>query len=158
MQSMQLVHYSTATISGGKFSSGVGVLSGSTLYANGGEIENISTSVGDSDLIGIATTTAYVNGAIVKTMAKRVQYDRVARGNSGDTDALGGKLVLRGGAMGDSHEWLDGSVELHGYDFEVDGVPIAGLGCVGNSVNFNYTPGTTLKGNPFGRNSVQYHA
>lgn len=151
---MALFRYGNAVISGGEFTRGISVMSGSQLLATGGTLTGISTSLGDSDLSGIAHTKAIVDGATVASLRANDESEiEVRSGIVGDSDAVGGKLVFRGGALGDSHEWIEGSVELHGYNFQVDGVPVAGLDSTGDTRLFNYSggavTGTLSDGTPF---------
>lgn len=151
---MMLIRYSDAEISGGTFTRGISVMSGSQLMATGGTLAGIVTSLGDSDLAGIAQAKAIVDGANVSMLfAHGGSEIEIRSGIIGDSDVVGGKLVFRGGALGDSHEWIEGAVELHGYDFQVDGVPVSGLNSAGDTRLLNYSGGTitgTLSdGTPF---------
>nr|MBA3484009.1 hypothetical protein [Pirellulales bacterium] len=115
------------------------VYSGSTLLGGGGKIGTLMVSdASRADLDGtrIGRLEAH-NGAVVDVTA----------GSIGEIDNLGGIVRLHGGALGDSHEWIGGGVELDGYDFQVNGADVPGLTTVGDTIVFNYTPGTTFTGN-----------
>lgn len=149
LEGLSMYHFSTGVISGGNFSRGVSLLSGSHLLATGGALTGISTSIGDSDLEGVATTTATVDGATVGRLQSAPYSEiTVLSGVVGETDVTlqGGRIEFHGGALGDDHEWLAGSVQIFGYDFQVDGVPIAELQSEGSSMIWNYEPGTSISG------------
>jgi hypothetical protein len=128
---------SALTVTGG-FLEGVLVTDHSTAQVSGGRVGYLQASTG---------VQARIDGGQVDWLG--VHADAVAdvhAGIVGDTDNLGGTTRIHGGALGDSHEWNNGTVELHGYDFQVDGVPVAGLDMVGSSAQLNYTPGSTITG------------
>ena len=128
---------SHVTMSGG-FIDGLSVSDRSTVQVTGGTLGYLQIS---SDV------QAVINGGNVKWLAvDHGSTAEVLSGILGDTDNFQGTTRIRGGAIGDSHEWLYGTVELHGYDFQVNGVPISGLDSVGNSVMFNHVPGSTITG------------
>lgn len=88
---------------------------------------------------------------IAHTSIQRIQVSpgadmEIASGVVGEIDNVGGDLRIRGGALGDSHEWINGVVEVYGYGFEVDGAPLPGLNNVGDSVLFQYSSGTAFAG------------
>jgi hypothetical protein len=146
---LRLFHFSEANISGGNFAVDVQALSGSRVNATGGKIAVLATGIGDSDLEGVTTTTAVVDGAQVgRLVAAPYSSIEMKSGIAGRTQTTnqGGQLILRGGALGDSHDWLAGSVDVYGYDFQVDGVPVAGLANVGSVLNFAYQAGSAITG------------
>ena len=55
-------------------------------------------------------------------------------------------MRLFGGTMADGHEWLTGVGELHGYDFQIDGVAIPGLDAVGNTIPLSVPEGSFFSG------------
>ncbi len=145
---LQIKHFSNATISGGNVAGRINLMSGSHLSATGGRIGEVSPSIGDSDLVGIATTTLTIDGAYVGQLTTREYTEIVVHhGIVNEVDGgNGGYIRFNGGALGDSQEWLGGTVEINGYDFQVDGVPVEGLDEEGDSLNFHYTPGSIVTG------------
>jgi hypothetical protein len=148
MNKIFATHFSDIEITGGTVAAEVQLLSGSQLLATGGKLGGLQVSLGDSDLAGIATTDAVIDGAQVDGYLQTSPQSsiEVRKGAIGDSDVLGGKLIFRGGAMGDSHEWLQGTVEMHGYDFQFNGAPISGLTNVGDVRQFNFPSAGVITG------------
>jgi hypothetical protein len=128
---------SVVTQSGGSINA-LSLYDGSTLTSTGGEIGMLSVgNVVQVELDGTRIGRLYAHSDSV------IEVDS---GNISEIDNLGSTIRLRGGALGDSHEWIDGVVELEGYDFQVNGTPVSGLSAVGETTSFSYTPGTTFTG------------
>lgn len=116
---------------------------GSTVTMTGGAATAITVISDKRD----DRTRVNMSGGWVERLNIYDDADGIITGGSIDApDNLGGITNLYGGAIGDGIEWLSGTVRIHGYNFQVDGVPIDGLNAVGNSKAFNYTPGTTFSG------------
>jgi hypothetical protein len=144
---MQFEHFSNIEFNGGLVENGIKLLSGSSLTVRGGKIGGITLSLGDSALAGLATTIARIENGEIGTVTTH---------DESETDIFGGTIDriynasgitnVFGGALGDGLDASAGSLIFYGYDFQVDGVPIAGLANVGDSIGFNYTPGTFVSG------------
>jgi hypothetical protein len=130
-------------------------IEGGTLTVTGGHLRGVTLNGANA----IATGGA-ISGARLQDQGKlNVQGAAVGgvdvgagtlfemdAGSLGSSFAALGTMRIRGGALGDRHDWYSGLVELHGDDFQVDGVPVAGLSNVGDTVVFNYAPGTHFSG------------
>ncbi|BBO35881.1 hypothetical protein PLANPX_5493 [Lacipirellula parvula] len=125
---------SVIKVSGGS-QTGLRLYQGAKLQATGGSIDRVEAH---------STTEVLVDGGAIGDLAVTPGASAVVEtgivGNSGMWN--GGKIVFHGGALGDIHQWQLGEIELHGVDFQIDGVAIPGLNAVGDSVLFNYVPGT----------------
>jgi hypothetical protein len=81
----------------------------------------------------------------------RIQVDLGATldihsGVNGDISNIDGTTRIFGGALGDNQGWVGGMVELHGYDFQVNGVPVSGLTNPGDSRAFGFNTAVTFTG------------
>jgi hypothetical protein len=144
---MQFEHFSEIEFDGATVENGIKLLSGSTLIVKSGKIGGITLSIGDSALEGLATTSARIENGEIGTVTTHVYSTTDIFGGTIDRlSNASGITNVYGGAIGDELYAGEGSLTFHGYDFQVDGVPIAGLGNVGDSIGFNYTPGTFVSG------------
>jgi hypothetical protein len=126
---------SQISVSGGEVH-GMSLYSQSEINATGGWIEHVNLQEGSSALVA---------GASVERLM--VWTGTEARIDSGNVGALftTGSVELRGGALGDNQEW-GGVMDVYGSDFQVDGVPVAGLGAPGDSALFQYAAGSMFTG------------
>ena len=110
---------------------------GSTLSATGGQVGYLS--VNDS-------TAVEIDGARFERLDVHRGGEAIIRsGNVDELDSFG-TIRFLGGAIGDGNEWLAGNVELHGYDFHINGTPLVGLDEVDQSLLVDYESGSLLTG------------
>ena len=159
-ESMMFEHFSNIEFDDAVVEEDIRLLSGSSLTVHGGTIRDIALSIGDSVLEGLATTRARIENGTIETLTSHDQdcETDILGGTVDRLNNLGGNTNVYGGAMGDVINAADGSLTFHGYDFQVNGVPISGLGNVGDSRVFNYALGTVVTGTladgtPFNINS-----
>jgi hypothetical protein len=129
--------HSVVTQTGGRLDD-LALYDGSTLTATGGSIGWLE--------VGNAARADLDGGRIGRLQANPGSVVEADSGSISEIDNLGGTVQLHGGALGDSHEWIGGVVELDGYDFQVNGADVPGLATVGDTIVFNYTSGTTFTG------------
>ena len=131
---------SKTTITGGE-SIGLGAGENSTLLVTGGNHSGFSLTSGGSAVIegGRVRDISVHSGSSAEIRGGNVGIgSNIAGGTSsspGTLGNLGGTIRLFGGTFGDGIAWNSGVVELHGFGFEIDGQPVAGLDSIGNSVN-----------------------
>jgi hypothetical protein len=132
-----LAYGATTSISGGASLGSVSLRGDSTLNASNadlGDLQLYDTSTATVDRVNIDRLLVLGGSAVVES-ASINQFDNWS-----------GSSVVHGGAIGDNLEWISGTVELHGYDFQVDGVDVSGLVNAGDSIVFNYSPGSFFTG------------
>lgn len=141
---LNLVEFSTATITGGEFTSATRIASGSELILTGGNLNELSFDEGH--LTGTVAKGQIEGGEIQRLVVHRGGNVEVIQSVVSESNALGGTILVQGGALGDGLSWRSGLVELQGFDFRLDGVPIPGLEALGDSISFNYPAGSILTG------------
>lgn len=127
----------------------------SNITVSGGSIDSLQvggnsqfnmTGGTASDLEVSGNTHAQISGGKVP----RIQVDGgtldIHSGVNGDISNTGGTTRIYGGALGDNQAWYGGTVELHGYDFQVNGVPVSGLTNPGDSTTFGFNTAVTFTG------------
>lgn len=121
---------SEVNLLGGIFSGRVDAFNGSVINIRSGQVEG--------GVLVLEGATANVSGASINDL-------EVSRG---------GLLNVAGGAFGEISTFENASATLTGFDFEIDGMPIAGLDAIGASqpVNISYDSflsGIFADGTPF---------
>lgn len=141
-------------ITGGQLAGG-GAYGGSKLNISGGQAGYWTVGGAEANITGGVLTGLQINGSPTPA---RIDGGEIAGSlyvhsggaaviESGSVDQLSGQLItVRGGALGDA---FDGTIEpfptLHGYGFQIDGVPVANLGAVGASTTLSFAPGATSR-------------
>jgi hypothetical protein len=126
-------------VSGGRLSS-AGIY-GAEVNISGGEVSNFYAI--DNALINVTGGTMGIRFGV-----SRGATLNISGGNFGwDFDAHESTVTISGGAFGDDFRILDGvRSELQGYDFRIDGVPVAALTQPGDSTTVRLNQGQVFTG------------
>jgi hypothetical protein len=138
----KIVNKSNLAISGGSVDE-LEVISGSTVTMTGGAATRIIAS---GDNIPNRSRVNVSGGEIESLDAYEFSIATITGGSIDSLDNIDARTDISGGAIGDKVEWLSGTVDIRGYDFQVNGVPVPGLTQTNNIQPFTYTPGTMLTG------------
>jgi hypothetical protein len=143
-------------LSGGSIGQAFGVagtlnMSGGTFgnWFEGATTFNMSGGVLESELRVEKGSVANISGGQINSYVGVAGVANITGGTIGSVlnAGQGGVINLSGGTAGQAIDTSSGTqLSISGGDYRLDGVPIAGLGFVGNSLGFNVPSGSVLTG------------